>query len=95
MGFMANQYWIEHQGHTIEVEATSSFSGNTFYSLFVDDERVDRAEATLGAFTLRGTLASAGSASAKPMVIRMTAGLFSDRCMLEVDGDSIRVPRRR
>ena len=94
MGFMSNHFLIEHEGHTIEVEGIGSFSGKTSYSLILDNERVDRTEATLGACTLRGKLASDDSESTKLFVIRIKTGLFSDNCTLEIDGNSFKLSRK-
>ena len=91
MGFMSNHFLIEHEGHTIEVEAAGSFSGKTIYSLILDNERVDRTEATFGACTLLGKLTSDDSESPKPFVIRIKTRIFSENCTLEIDGNSFKL----
>jgi len=91
---MSNHFHIEHEGHTIEVEAIGSFSFKTTYCLILDNERGDRTEATLGTCTLRGKLPPNDSESPSPFVIRIKIGIFSEGCTLEIGERSFKLARK-
>ena len=95
MGFMSNQFHIEHEGHIIEVEAIGSTRGKTSYCLILDNERVDQTEATFGTCKLRGKLPSNDSKSPQPFVIRIKVGIFSESCTLEIGERSFKLARNK
>ena len=93
MGIMSNSFKMDYEGHVVEVEAQGDFEGMTSYSLILDNERTDQTEATLGTCTLRGKINADLPEEEKPFVVRIKTGIFRDKCWLEVDGKSVRIPR--
>lgn len=92
MGMFSDHFKMEYDGHTIEMEArtVNAFIGVLRYSLIIDNRRVEDLESTVGTFSLRGDL---GGPSCKPIAVRVKQGFFGTKAFLEVDGQSLRMPR--
>ena len=95
MGLFSDHFKVEYEGSVIEVEArtVNLFVGRFRYSLIIDNRRVEDIEGSLGQFTLRGQLGGDAGSPGKPIVVRIKQGFFGTKAFLEVDRQSLLVPR--
>jgi hypothetical protein len=95
MGLFSDHFKMEYEGSVIEVEARSVniFVGSFRYSLIFNNRRVEDIEGSLGRFSLRGQLDGATGSPSKPFAIRIKQGFFGMKAILEVDQQSLRMPR--
>jgi hypothetical protein len=86
---------MEHEGSVIEVEARSVnvFVGRFRYSLIINNRRVEDIEGSLGRFSLRGQLDGPAGSPSKPIAVWIKQGFFGTKAILEVDQQSLRMPR--
>jgi hypothetical protein len=95
MGLFSDHFRLEYEGSVIEVETRSEniFFGTFWYSLIIDNRRVEDLKGSLGRFSLRGQLNRGGDKPGRPIAVRVHQGLFGTKAFLEVDQQSHRMPR--
>jgi hypothetical protein len=95
MGLFSDHFRMDYEGHVIEVETRTVglLLPLARFALIIDNRRVEDLEAVLGWFSLRGQLESATGTPGKPIAVRIRQGLFGTKAFLEVDQQSLRMPR--
>jgi hypothetical protein len=95
MGLFSDRFKMEYEGSVIEVEARSVniLMGVFRYALIINNRRVEDIEGSLGQFSLRGELDGTTSSHRKAIAVRIKQGFFGTKAFLEVDQQSLRMPR--
>ena len=95
MGLFSDHFKMEYEGNVIEVETRSVniFVAVFRYSLIINNRRVEDIEGSLGHFSLRGQLDGAAGSPSKSIAVRIKQGFFGTKVFLEVDQQSLRMPR--
>ncbi len=95
MGLFSDHFKLTYDGSVIEVEVRTEniFFGIFRYTLIINNRPIQDIKGSLGTFSLRGQLGCGPDGIGKPIVVRIRQGFFGTRAFLEVDEQSLQMPR--